>query len=249
MTKAIITDLDRTLLRDDKSVSEYTVNTMLECKKKGILLVAATARPGRTIRKYDDRIGFDAAVTLNGAVVSFGNSEEKAFVDRNDVEHILKELSLLGDCVISLETTKGFYSNVDIPEWSPIVYENLLCVPALDEVLKILVSSQKHDLKNVLEKCMGRNEYYSIANGNLFQIMSTGATKWRGIERILKAYKIDAEDIIYFGDDYDDIEPIQKSGIGIAVSNSIDEVKEIADCIVDTNENDGVAGYINEKVL
>lgn len=92
MTKAIITDLDRTLLRDDKSISEYTVRTMLECKERGILLVAATARPGRAIRKYDEMIGFDAVVSLNGAVVTVRNKEEKVFVEKTDVERILDEL-------------------------------------------------------------------------------------------------------------------------------------------------------------
>lgn len=249
MTKAIITDLDRTLLKNDKSISEYTVRTMSECKKKGILLIAATARPGRAIRVYDEMIGFDATVTLNGAVVAVGNKEENVFIEKTDVEHILKELSALSDCVISLETTQGIYSNVDIPEWSPRVYENLLSVPVLEEVFKILVSSAKHDLSIILDKCIGENAYYSIANGNLFQIMSRRATKWNGIETVLKAYQTDAKEIIYFGDDYDDLEPIHRSGTGVAVSNAIEEVKTIADCVIDSNENDGVAGYIRTEVL
>jgi len=44
MVKAIITDLDRTLLRTDKSMPEYTLNILKKCKDKGILLFAATAR-------------------------------------------------------------------------------------------------------------------------------------------------------------------------------------------------------------
>lgn len=58
-----------------------------------------------------------------------------------------------------------------------------------------------------------------------------------------------AINIMYFGDNYDDIEPIMRSGFGVAVSNAIEEVKEIADCIIDSNENDGMAKYINETVL
>lgn len=249
MTKAIITDLDRTLLKDDKSISEYTVKTMLECKKRGILLVAATARPGRAIQKYEEMIGFDATVTLNGAVVTVKNDNKNAFVKTADVQRILKELLAIGDCIISLETTQGIYSNVDIPEWSPVVCEDILNVPVLDKVFKILISSQKHDLKDVLNRCIGQEAYYSIANGDLFQIMSKQATKWKGIETVLAAYELEAKDIIYFGDDHDDIEPLQKSGIGVAVANAIKEVKEIADLIIDSNENDGVARYINSEVI
>ena len=65
--KAIITDLDRTLLRTDKSVSEYTCAVLKKCRDRGILLMAATARPERAILTYQQQIGFDAVTTLNGA--------------------------------------------------------------------------------------------------------------------------------------------------------------------------------------
>ena len=50
--KAIITDLDRTLLRTDKSLSTYTVSVLKECKARGIKVMAATARPERTVTDY-----------------------------------------------------------------------------------------------------------------------------------------------------------------------------------------------------
>lgn len=249
MIKAIITDLDRTLLRNDKSVSDYTVRTLLECKKKGILLVTATARPGRAISDYDKKIGFDAAITLNGAVVTVNESISNSFIEQSNVEKILKGLLALGNCVISLETKQGIYSNVDIPEWNPVVCADLLNVPVLDKVFKILVSSSMHKLDGVLENILDGNVYFSVANGDLYQVMSSKATKWQGIEAVLKAYNLNAQDIIYFGDDYDDIEAIKYSGLGVAVSNAIEEVKEKADIIIDSNENDGVAHYINSEIL
>ena len=60
--KAIITDLDRTLLRTDKSLSPYTVSVLKECKARGIKVMAATARPERSITEYDKAIGFDAVI-------------------------------------------------------------------------------------------------------------------------------------------------------------------------------------------
>lgn len=50
--KAIITDLDRTLLRTDKSVSEYTCGVLKRCRERGIFLMAATARPERAVTEY-----------------------------------------------------------------------------------------------------------------------------------------------------------------------------------------------------
>lgn len=249
MIKAIITDLDRTLLRNDKTISNDSVQILLECKSRGIKLVAATARPGRTIIEYDRMLNFDSTVTLNGAIVTVKDKQIESFVQKEDVESILRELMSLGDCIISLETANGLYSNTDIPECSPIVYDNLLNVPDIGSVFKILASSDRHNLKEVLNHCLSKNVYYSIANNELFQIMSSNATKWHGIEAVLGTLGIGANDVVYFGDDYDDIEPIMKSGLGVAVSNAIEEVKEKADCIVDSNESDGVAKYIKEKIL
>lgn len=69
--KAIITDLDRTLLHSDKSVSAYTTAVLQECRRRGILLMTASARPLRYILPYNDWIGFDAITAINGAVVSY----------------------------------------------------------------------------------------------------------------------------------------------------------------------------------
>lgn len=53
----------------------------------------------------------------------------------------------------------------------------------------------------------------------------------------------------YFGDDNDDIEPIKMCGLGIAVANAIDEVKATADDIAESNDADGVARYIEGRLL
>ena len=71
--KAIITDLDRTLLRTDKSLSGYTIEVLKKCKAQGIKVMAATARPERSITDYDAAIGFDAVTVMNGAKVMVGD--------------------------------------------------------------------------------------------------------------------------------------------------------------------------------
>lgn len=67
--KAIIVDLDRTLLRTDKSLSAYTLRTLRKCQEAGMLLLAATARPERSITTYWEQVGFDAVTAMNGARV------------------------------------------------------------------------------------------------------------------------------------------------------------------------------------
>ena len=70
MIKAIVTDLDRTLLRKDKSISAYSADVLKLCREQGILLMAASARPLRDVEAYRAMINFDAVTAANGAVIS-----------------------------------------------------------------------------------------------------------------------------------------------------------------------------------
>lgn len=57
------------------------------------------------------------------------------------------------------------------------------------------------------------------------------------------------EETAYFGDDHDDIEPIKMCGLGVAVSNAIDDVKAVADYIAESNDADGVARFVEQVLL
>ena len=52
-----------------------------------------------------------------------------------------------------------------------------------------------------------------------------------------------------FGDDFNDVEMLEKCGVGIAVGNAVIDAKRAADFLCDTNDNDGVARYISENIL
>ncbi len=69
----VVTDLDGTLLRDDKSISAYTEKIIENVRQRGILFVIATARPIRAVKKFLPWVSYDAAVFHNGAVVEEGD--------------------------------------------------------------------------------------------------------------------------------------------------------------------------------
>lgn len=246
--KAIITDLDGTLLHSDKTVSDYTVSILKKCRETGILVMAATARPARTIVGYRELIGFDAVVTLNGAVIEASGNIIENTIEREDGEHILSGLLKLWNPVISIETDKGIFSNVYIPEWDTAVYDGFPVLPENTSLYKILVNGNNKKLIKQTEKSLTDNTYYTIAQKRIVQIMSRNATKWNGIEAMLGHYGLSPEEAIYFGDDNDDIEPVRNCGIGVAVSNALEAVKNSADAVAESNNNDGAAKYL-ESIL
>ena len=247
--KAIITDLDRTLLHSDKSVSAYTTAVLQECRRRGILLMTASARPLRYILPYNDWIGFDAITAINGAVVSYDGKRLEFGIPCESGEKILSEILRHPDVFLSIETSKGLYANRDIPVWAPVVYDKFATLPEGIVLYKILASSVQEPLYKGIEAALTADVYHTIANNDLIQIMSCEATKWYGIKHMLAHFAISPSDAVYFGDDNDDIEPITNCGLGVAVSNAISSVLEAADQITDSNDSDGVAKFIEGHIL
>lgn len=247
--KAIITDLDRTLLRTDKSLSEYTVDVFNRCRKNGIAILAATARPERSIVSYCEQIHFDAVVTMNGARILLPDKVLENSISHLSGKSILSKLMTVPEVVISIETSDGLYSNVDIPEWTPVVYDGFPNLPTQGRLYKILASSTHDVIFQRIEEAVTDDTYHTIANNNLIQVMGKKATKWNGIQEMLKVLNISQEETVYFGDDNDDIEPIKMCGMGVAVSNAIEAVLKEADYVTDSNDEDGVARFVEKRFL
>ena len=247
--KVIITDLDRTLLRTDKTISPYTLDVLRKCREKGLLLFAATARPERSILRYQAQVGFDAVTTLNGARIQTQMHNEEYAISPDCAERIMEKLLRIPGMMISVETDNGLFASVDRPEWGAAYFAGFPKLPVCGAVYKILASSDgelsEREINNVLPKAV----YCTTANRNLFQIMSRNATKWNGICTMLCAFGISEDEAVYFGDDHDDLEPIQKCGMGVAVANAIPEVSAKAKWITLSNDEDGVARFIEENIL
>lgn len=246
--KAIITDLDRTLLHTDKSVSQFTGEILDQCKQKGLLVIAATARPQRDMKRFE-RIHFDAMVLSNGARVVCGTEMKEFAIPKDSAVRLLKSLGANPDLRITLETGDLAYSNVSFEDYESIVREDLSEVAVREGVLKIIVGNDRPNIIEIVTNELTDDLYYTIANGQLVQVMNRSATKWNGVKRVLSHYNISPREAVYFGDDNDDIEPIKNCGLGVAVSNSIPSVLEAADQVAESNDMDGVAKFIAENIL
>lgn len=244
--KAIITDLDRTLLHTDKTLSSYSVDILQKCRDRGIPVMAATARPLRSIQIYDDILHFQAVTTMNGARIILPNKILENGIPHPSAKQILSQIITIPDVVISVETADGLFSNTEIPEWNTKLFADFPALPSTGTLYKILVSNI---LPEQIENSLTEDTYYTIADSSLVQIMSKKSTKWNGIQVMLEFLGISPEDAVYFGDDYDDIQPIQMCGTGVAVSNAIPDVLHQADDIAFSNDEDGVARYIEEHIL
>ncbi|MBA2134102.1 Cof-type HAD-IIB family hydrolase [Hydrogenispora sp. UU3] len=250
MIKMVVTDLDETLLRTDKSISKYTVDVINKVRQRGIKFIFATARGGSAKTLVDYEL-FDGYVLLNGA---------KAFVDNRLIYErtisadifipFLRELSHR-NFMVAAEVEGIHYANFKVNEkWS---YINNFMVTDYSDVSgsadKLYVLIDDPNQIDLITPILPKELYLNLTRDNLAMIMHKAATKFNGVLAVAEEFNIPKGEIIAFGDDINDKEMLLKFGLGVAMSNAIDEIKMIADYVCDTNDNDGVAKWLEENLL
>lgn len=245
----IVVDLDQTLLRTDKTLSAYTVEVIKRCKERGIRIMIATARPLRTAKPYCDILDLDTMVVSNGARIICQNQRTEYGISRESARRLLTALKSHPNLRITLETGDVAYSNHPIEDYETVISNHLEEVAEAEGALKILIHVDDPYTPAIVQKELSDDLYHTTAHGYMIQIMSRSATKWKGIQAMLAKANCSPEEVAYFGDDLDDLEPIRMCGLGIAVGNGIDEVKAAADVITESNDEDGVAKFIERTVL
>lgn len=251
--KMIVTDLDNTLLRRDKTVSEYTASIFRRCHDAGIKIVFATARPIRAVKRgLTIGVENDACVYHNGAVIEI---DKKLFltigIGHDIISSLLEEAGQLDDMRIAVEMNDALYANFDASIIWPGVdatitdFRNLPNLPA-DKILFITADGTKI---GSIERLLGEDLYWEISENEVLMVMNKQARKRNAIKEIAEHYGISFANIVAFGDDYNDVEMLRECGIGVAVANAIDAVTSVADCICSDCDDDGVAKWLEEHVL
>ena len=90
--------------------------------------------------------------------------------------------------------------------------------------------------------------YLTVSRDRLGQIMHRGATKSNAVAELARMWGIRQEKIAAFGDDLNDIDLLHWAGTGVAMANALPEVRAIADCVTRSNEEDGLAVWVNKAI-
>lgn len=248
--KMVVTDLDETLLRTDKSISAYTINVFKKIRNNDIKIVFATARGNSTKSMIPYEL-FDGYVLLNCA---------KAYADNKLVYHrmisadtfipLLRELSNK-NLKVAAEIGGIHHANFNVKKvWNYIdnfVITDYSNVSGSADKLYDLVENPRH--VDLINSILPGDLYLNLSRDNLAMIMHKEATKSNGVLHIANEFNIQKNEIIAFGDDINDKELLLSVGLSVAMDNSIDEIKIIADYICDSNNDDGVAKWLEKNFI
>jgi len=251
--KMIVTDLDGTLLKSDKSVSEYTVSILSKCQQTGIKVAFGTARSKQAASRFLDMftpdifIGYGGALTLAGneVISRFDIPADTSYQLINDCLHYPEVLSVfainesaaLTNKPDTLDSMSTHYKNMDFTVKNGLSYLKISLLATNPSVVELIAAN--YPMCDMLR--YSGEELYRFANLN--------AVKWNAVKTAAEYYLIHTDEIATFGDDINDLEMVRCCGIGVAVANAVDAVKAAADYICDTNDNDGVAKWLAENVL
>ena len=100
------------------------------------------------------------------------------------------------------------------------------------------------------ENLIKKGNYEITQSGRYaLEVNNKGVSKGRAVKALAEEYKIKREEIICIGDNENDLSMITYAGLGVAMGNAIDSLKEKADYITESNDKNGVAKVIYEFVL
>jgi len=243
----IVTDLDSTLLRTDKSISDYTAGVLNRCRKHGIKVVFATARYLRLVKDFTVKIPVDAVIAINGAIIYVGGEIViEHTIPENTKHRIIRDLNTAG-IKIAAEAANVVYTNRHTPDDDRIIWDFANEVP----IAIHRISIRHNDTEQVIRIAKKYDDLcvYSNSGETLLDIGPAEADKSKGVYELSKLFGIPMSEIAAFGDDFNDIEMLKECGIGVAVANACAEAKTAADYVCGSNDEDGVARWLEKNVI
>jgi len=266
MFKAVVSDLDGTLLNAEHKVSEFTRETVELLLKKGIKFYIATGRNYLGAKEAMDELGVKVPlITSHGSVV-FDENGNKIFANNLKREYLDKVLdinyrSFGKDIIITGYSGPNWFVTEDLREYFYNKKPDRTRYPEQitpeefkrHDFTKIFFLGENHDellkLEDEIRKAVGDgNVSLLFANEGSLEVFSANCNKAKAAEVLLERDGLTLKDAVSFGDGLNDYELITETGLGFAMGNSIYLLLEkLSDTeVIESNAEDGMAKKLRE---
>lgn len=263
--KILCSDLDGTLLSTKSDVSDFTITEIERIKKKlRVLLVSARMPQAMKYLQQDLGVENEPIICYNGALVK--NGIETIFSKTIDFITLEKVYELAKKLTIKLglyydqewyveETSERVEKEIKYTKTKPVFRST---TETLTDWKKRQISAHKIMMMGtkissdlifpILEKELSEHLHIYRSNDTLIELAPKSVSKLTAIKLLLSKGE-SMNDVVAFGDNYNDIEMLTASGMGIAVGNARTEVKAIANYVTPNNTEHGVAHFIKEHLI
>jgi len=262
--KAIVCDLDGTLLNNQHSVSEFTQSEIKRVSNLGIKVILATGRHYVDVKSVAEKLELDTCIIGSNGTRAYSGKGEMLIMHNLDISVVegIMNYDLPGDIHLNIYQGKEWLvlkdhkELLDFHKDSGFKYRKISGIEDLkiDEVNKFYLYSQdqelmqkvEQDLKAIFsEKADIFFSYYSV-----IEVMPKGISKGLALEELMKNEGIKAEEVMAFGDGLNDYEMLKWVGKGLIMENADENlVKKLPHLqMIGNNNEDGVAKYLSENL-
>ena len=265
--KAIMVDVDGTLLCSKGYVTERTVQAIKRVREKGILFGLSTGRDAvsckNLLKEWNIEGLVDCIVGMGGSEIhDFGLGVEKSSYPL-DGELILEIIKHYEDMDLNFCTQSNgklfsykddehikMLSEVDKMPYEVVDFNEHVKSPQG----KVMIVCRPEDMDKVIErsKTFSNKKYKSASLKTasvLYEYMDPRVTKTNGLKELMGLHGLTLEELLVFGDADNDADMLENAHIGVVMANGSEKSKAVANYVTNDNDNDGIAVFLEKYGL
>lgn len=263
--KLVAIDLDDTLLDSGLRISPQCAEAIQKVRSKGVIVTLATGRMYSSALPYARELKVDVPlITYQGALVKNSESQEIIYFEpvpgdlAQEVIDVFRNAkvhhhSYFDDKLYMESLTEEGLGYARLAGVEPNLTKDLMQDVVERKALKIMAVNKDQNLLGELESALKQKfrDKLNITKSKPYylEVSNRKANKGDALKVIADRYNVKREQVLAIGDSYNDLDMIKWAGIGVAMGNAWDVVKEAADYVTRTNEEHGVAEALYKFVL
>jgi len=262
----IVSDFDGTLSRTDETIAEETLAAIEEYKNSGGHFALCTGRMLVSILPIARELGLSGLVAcFQGSVVAdieSGNLVVDGYIPNSGAAEVCRTLEEM-HAHVHVYDTECYYSNSDneyLAHYARIV--GVKAIMKTDEPLSVFIEnsgirvrkllilvdpSERDRIMNVLQEKYGKDYYVTCSAAFLVEVTNRNYSKATALAKIAEYYGLSLQQTIAVGDSLNDLPMIEAAGLGIAVNNAENTLKEKANVTLDASNDEDAIGEIIRK--
>lgn len=263
MYKMIAIDIDDTLLNDDLLVSEATKEALAAARDLDTIITLATGRMYASAQAVARQLALNVPlITYQGALIKNLLDETvlyERYVPKSITQYIfdyaqkhdLHIQAYYDDQLVVPEANELVYDYVAqsaIPYHVEPDFQSIVTQP-MSKLLFIDEPQVLDDIAKELTSNIGDQVHLTKSKPHYLEVLHLEATKGHAIAFLAKHYGLDLSQVIAIGDSWNDLQMIEAAGLGVAMGNAVEPLKEIADYITTSNNDNGVQHVIERFIL
>ncbi|KQX74250.1 MULTISPECIES: HAD family hydrolase [Aeromicrobium] len=248
--KLVALDVDGTIVNGDNELSDVVRDAVVAIRDAGIETVISTGRAISGVMDTAAKLGFTdgLAVASNGAVVfTYDPVEVVHSVTFDAADAVRRVLQEVPDAIVAVEQVgSGFRVNRPFPETEfagQFVIDDVEKLIA-EPVTRVVIRSTDHtpaEFTAIVHDLGLTGTNYFIGYSAWLDLAPEGVSKASGLDVVCERLGLTAADVLAVGDGNNDLEMLQWAGRGVAMGQSPDALKAVADAVTGSIDEDGLA--------